>query len=74
MPLNKQKIIKVNIEIINNVTLGEALTKAIQGYNKIDTDFRISEKINLFKLRYSKKSGLPDMDIPRKISILLFSF
>ena len=74
MPLNKQKIIKVNIEIENNVTLGEAFTKAIQGYNKIDKDFKISEKTNLYKLRYSKKSGLPDMDIPGKISFLLFSF
>lgn len=66
MPLNKTKIITVNIESENKVTLGEALLKAVQGFNKIDKNYRITEKVNLYKLRYSKKSGLPDMDIPRK--------
>ena len=67
MPLNKTKIIIVNIETENKVTLGEALLKAIHGFNKIDENYRIIEKTSSYKLRYAKKSGLPDMDIPRII-------
>lgn len=71
MPLNKTKIITVNIETENKISLGEALLKAIKGFNNIDENYRILEKTNLYKLRYAKKSGLPDSDIPR-INIVLF--
>ncbi len=67
MPLNKTKIIKVNIETENKVTLAEALLKAIHGFNKVDENYRIIEKTSAYKLRYAKKSGLPDGDIPRII-------
>jgi len=69
MPLNKEKVITVNIETENKISLGDALLKAIQGFNKIDENFRIMEKTALYKLRYAKKSGLPDKDIPRIIFI-----
>ena len=76
MPLSKTKIITVNIEVENTINLGNSLLKAIHGFNKIDENYRIIEKINLYKLRYSKKSGLPDKDIPRNIFFnkIIFSF
>lgn len=65
-PLNKLKVTTVNIEVENSISLGDALLKAINGFNKLDENFRISEKTHLYQLHYSKKSGLPDSDIPRK--------
>ncbi len=70
MPLNKTKVITVSIETDNKISLSEALLKAIKGFNNIDENFRILEKTNIYKLRYAKKSGLPDMDIPGIIIIL----
>lgn len=71
MPLNKTKILVVNIETENKTSLGEALLKAIHGFNKIDENYRITDKTSAYKLRYAKKSGLPDMDIPRIIYIII---
>jgi hypothetical protein len=62
----------VNIEVENSISLGDALLKAIHGFNKIDESFRITEKTHLYKLHYSKKSGLPDKDIPRKFNIYIY--
>ena len=69
--MNKNNIIKINIEILNNHQLKNALVSAIHALNKTDS-IKIIDKYEKYKIRLSKKSGLPDLDSPSKI-IFYFS-
>ncbi len=48
-------------------TLKDALLKGIQILNQKNESFKIIEKMEKYKIRLSKKSGLPDLDVPSKL-------
>jgi hypothetical protein len=64
-PLDKQNIIKINIDIDDSLKLKEILHLGLRTFNAAkQTNFTLHEETYLFKIRLSKKSGLPDMDLP----------
>jgi hypothetical protein len=62
--LNKSNVIKVNVEIEDSYLIKDALLKSIQYFNKGNDSSKIVGEAGLYKLRLSKKSGLPDIDLP----------
>jgi hypothetical protein len=58
------------VEIEDKLTIKEALQSAISAYNKTVPNQPIIELLSSYKIRLSKKSGLPDMDLPGKMLII----
>jgi hypothetical protein len=64
--LNKTNVIKFNIEVLSKCTLKEILLLAISSFNESNDNCKIHNKTEKYKIKLSKKSGLPDMDLPGK--------
>jgi hypothetical protein len=67
-PLNKDNISRINVDIEDRFTLKEALSSAIDTYNQ-NNQRKIINETALYKIRLSKKSGVPDNDLPGNIMI-----
>jgi hypothetical protein len=63
-PINKNNIVKINCPIEDTFTLKDALIKAIKTFNKQSSTIKLVEMSEKYKIKLSKKSGLPDMDLP----------
>ncbi len=68
-PLNKNNIVKINVQIEDSLSIKDAFLKGIQNFNGQSPEIRLIEKTEKYKIKLAKKSGLPDMDLP---CILLF--
>jgi hypothetical protein len=64
-PLSKENVIRINVEIEDKYTLKEALKLAIDIFNEQNEQI-IADETGLYKIKLSKKSGLPDNDLPGK--------
>lgn len=62
-PLDKETIVKINVEVEDDIILKETLAKAINIYNQ-DADVHILKHPSEYKVMLSKKTGLPDLDLP----------
>lgn len=51
---------------MKKLSLKEILLKAIQKFNEQNESFQIHKKTEKYKIKFSKKSGLPDLDMPCK--------
>ena len=64
--MNKNNIIKTNIEVTDNILLKEAFKEAIHHLNNKLSEQKIIDKTERYKIKLSKKTGMPDMDLPCK--------
>jgi len=71
MPLNKNSIVKIIVSIEDQFLLKDALLTGIKNFNKQSTSIRLVEISEKYKMKLSKKSGLPDMDLPGKFLKLI---
>lgn len=55
---------KVNVEIEDFLQVKDAATKAISNFNKEAPEFKLVDEANNYKIKLSKKSGMPDIDLP----------
>ena len=65
-PLSKENISKLTIEIEDFLVFKDAASKALRLFNQNSTDFKLTEDLANYKVKLSKKSGLPDTDLPSK--------
>ena len=65
-PLNKNNIVKINVSIQDLFTIKDALIKGIKIFNKQSASIKLVEITEKYKIKLSKKSGLPDTDLPGK--------
>ena len=68
-PLNKVNVIKISFQTSLNHRLKELLLKAILSFNETNESYKIHNKTEKYKIKLSKKSGLPDLDLPCKYKI-----
>ncbi len=66
IPLNKNSIVKIIVSIEDQFLLKDALLTGIKNFNKQSASIRLVEISEKYKMKLSKKSGLPDMDLPGK--------
>jgi hypothetical protein len=64
--LSKTNVIKIPLEVSSTWTLREILLLAISSFNQTNDNCKIHNKTEKYKIKLSKKSGLPDMDLPCK--------
>jgi len=64
MPFNKSTIVNINISIEDNLLLKDALIKGIQFFNKQSSSVKLVQISEKYKIKLSKKNGLPDIDLP----------
>ena len=69
-PLLKENILKITIEIEEYLLIKDAVIKAINEFNNQDKEFGLKDDISSYKIKLTKKSGLPDLDLPSKLNIL----
>ena len=62
-----ENIVKITNEVDDYLLIQDAFANAINLYNRLKAVSLITDDFNFYKLRYSKKSGLPDLDLPSKI-------
>jgi hypothetical protein len=67
IPLSKNNILKVTIEVDDYLLVKDALESAIQVFNKQQNEIIVNDNADSYKIRFSKKSGLPDTDLPCKL-------
>jgi hypothetical protein len=67
--LSKDNIQKVTIEVDDYLLIKDALEKAIQVFNNQQNEIIIYDNADSYKIKFSKKSGLPDTDLPCKLSL-----
>ena len=67
--MNKNNIIKTNVEVTDNILLKEAFKEAIHHFNNKSSELKIIDKTERYKIKLSKKTGMPDMDLPSKYNI-----
>ncbi len=62
-PFSKENVRRINVEVDDRLTIKEALKAAIELFNERYKE-NLRNETNLFKIKLSKKSGLPDTDLP----------
>ena len=65
-PLDKNNIIKINLETLDNNTLKNVLLEAISIFNNSSENIKITDKTEKYRIKIGKKSGMPDLDVPCK--------
>ena len=64
-PLDKLTILKINIQVDDTLKFKDILHLGLRTFNAAkQANFTLHEETFLYKIRLSKKSGLPDMDLP----------
>ncbi len=64
-PFCKDNVKRINVEVEDRYTIKEALNATIDIFNERYQE-NLKNETNLFKIKLSKKSGLPDTDLPGK--------
>lgn len=67
-PLSKESILKLSVDIEDFLLIKDAVNKALFNFNKQNLEFKLKEDTLAYKVKLSKKSGLPDLDLPSIIN------